>query len=331
MFYRSIDNILTQGVSNYGIRFQPSFTASNDRRITADIEISRNAGELLALLNITYIFRGAKTQSYVNPRIALVNHPYSGMKDYSGTVQTRHNFQNIQNNRTSVLLRGDFDQRNSLLSALATERAWGNSEITARYFYEDSEKELTARFSSSFVTDFHDYQIGNGNNQSTGVLVTAGNDKAIDADFELLVDGLPRARLKSGRTRFVSLPPYKTYEFQLQNLGGDLVSVSSERYLHTLYPGNVTENSWETKKIIVLIGRLLSDQGQPIANALIQNAEGLAISDEMGYFQAEMDLNTQVLRVRKGDFLCSVNLPAMTAMQEEVYFAGDLSCGGDQH
>lgn len=62
---------------------------------------------------------------------------------------------------------------------------------------------------------------------------------------------------------------------------------------------------------------------QIVYDALISNAQGLALTDENGYFQAELNRIDNHLHVRKADFECSAELPRHSDDKKQVAFSRD--------
>jgi len=70
---------------------------------------------------------------------------------------------------------------------------------------------------------------------------------------------------------------------------------------------------------------ITDSQGNPLQNALLTNAEGLALTDSNGFFQAEIDANEEELLVRKNSTECTVSFPE-NLNDEQVFYLGTLQC-----
>jgi len=112
----------------------------------------------------------------------------------------------------------------------------------------------------------------------------------------------------------------------ISSKGNDLVVLSDERYRHTLYPGNVIALNWRATQIHVVAGQIILPDGEVLGNALITNAQGLAITDENGYFQAEVDSGERRLAISKGEISCEVQIPADEERKKNVQFVGSMVC-----
>jgi hypothetical protein len=103
------------------------------------------------------------------------------------------------------------------------------------------------------------------------------------------------------------------------------MNVDTKIYRKTLYPGNVISIDVRSKQVFVAIGRLLNPDGTPLSNALLLDIEGIAISDNEGYFQAEMASDIETIRVRKGGKECAISLGRL-ASTGPVTYVGEQIC-----
>ncbi len=326
VFYREASTLNQYNQSNYGLRFRGNPIRTGGGRFSSSFELSRNNGELLGLLAFNYNLGRGNRDSIFNPRVALVNNPDSGIGDFGGSWQTRWAHRQSAQHNTYYSLRADADTRQSVMARMEAERSWGSTDLSARHVMDAGLTEFTGGLNTSFLTNFKSNKVGNGKNYSSGVIVEVKGDKSLDAQFNVMVDGVVKATLGGGKKTFIPLAAYKTYKIHVESIGNDLVVLSGETYTHTLYPGNVVDLAWTAKSITVLVGQIRDAEGNTIANALIANAEGFATTDENGYFQAEIDSESAVLNLRKGQETCTVKLPALTNQDKQVYFLGALSC-----
>ena len=93
----------------------------------------------------------------------------------------------------------------------------------------------------------------------------------------------------------------------------------------TLYPGNVISVTAELEQVVVGLGRVLDVEGKAVPNALINGVRGLALTDERGYFQAEIDQGLQGFTVVKSSRKCTVELSEFSSVQN-LAMLGDLEC-----
>jgi len=141
----------------------------------------------------------------------------------------------------------------------------------------------------------------------------------------VLVNGTVRGQVKADETLLINVAPYYTYDVELKNVGDTLVDLDNRSYRETMYPGNVVNLSWSSQVINIAIGRLVDEEGTPISNAVIQNVVGIALADDNGIFQAEINQNTSHLEVQQGNLRCiaEFNNPRVT---DTILPLGTLVC-----
>jgi hypothetical protein len=107
----------------------------------------------------------------------------------------------------------------------------------------------------------------------------------------------------------ITIRPFETYLVEIIPRGDGFVSYEQRSERVTLYPGNVATLSWDVSPVSVVFGRLFDQYGEPIQNALLRGAAGLAMTDEYGYFQAELKASVRSLKVETRKFKCDFELP----------------------
>lgn len=140
---------------------------------------------------------------------------------------------------------------------------------------------------TSLLSDGRQTAIGGQDQAQSAALVDIEGDVP-DAHFEVRVDGFTRAVAPVGSVTPVHLRPWETYEIRLRPVATTMVSFEDRSERITLYPGNVVRLNWRVAELLVLFGRLLDPDGQPLEGWRIEGAQGLSVSDIGGLFQAEV-------------------------------------------
>jgi hypothetical protein len=124
---------------------------------------------------------------------------------------------------------------------------------------------------------------------------------------KVFVNGSDVGIVQPGQNLPVLLSPYETYKVTAQPVNSDKpVEVTTTTKDITLYPGNVIPVSLNIQRIYIMLGRLVDENGNPVANARLKNARGLVVTDEDGNFQAEVtDPESLVFSYTKSHFLRS--------------------------
>jgi hypothetical protein len=103
-----------------------------------------------------------------------------------------------------------------------------------------------------------------------------------------------------------------------------LVDYDAAAHEVTLFPGNVAKRVWKINKVYVLIGRLVDEQGNPIAKERVRGAEGYGFTEEDGSFQVEVTGLTP-LSVSSRRHNCTLDL-SLTQEPEFYLDVGDVVC-----
>ncbi|MCW8194025.1 hypothetical protein F6455_04410 [Proteobacteria bacterium 005FR1] len=177
---------------------------------------------------------------------------------------------------------------------------------------------------TSFMVNGQTAKLG-GRDQSQSALLIEIDGELRDASFEVLVDGSPRGLAYPGRTTAINLRPYETYSVRLRQRGSSFAEYDQGEKRVTLYPGNVVTLAWPVAELNVVFGRVLNQHGEPVANALIRGVAGLATTDELGLFQAELRGDAHEIEVETLDSRCRIALPGYEVKQG-IGRLGNLTC-----
>lgn len=102
----------------------------------------------------------------------------------------------------------------------------------------------------------------------------------------------------TGKSNFISLPPYAEYKVELMNDKNSEDSVdivNGRRNKVVLYPGNVSVINPEIKQLVTVFGRVKDRRGGYYANADIHNHIGKTRTDELGEFAMDVDKRYPVI------------------------------------
>ena len=143
--------------------------------------------------------------------------------------------------------------------------------------------------------------------------------------FELLLNNQRYDTITSGKRSAISVPPFQIYKVSIRPTNpNELIDYDTTSYRLTFYPGNVIEKTWEMVKITIILGRLVDEDGNPIALQRLKGTREYVATDSEGYFQAEL-AGDEELSVEVNGKTC---IPEMPSYQEEDFFTdlGDVIC-----
>ena len=135
------------------------------------------------------------------------------------------------------------------------------------------------------VLDRNDALVGGRNLGESGLVISlTGGD---ESEFEVLINGQPRGRVKAGRRLPIFLEPYRAYSVRLRSVNATSVWYDTAAREFTLYPGNVEHVEWHVEHLVTVFGRAVRPNGESVAVATVRSRHGMAQSNADGYFQIE--------------------------------------------
>ncbi len=180
--------------------------------------------------------------------------------------------------------------------------------------------------STGFAIDRNGFAFGGRDSNASAVIVRV-NGPPSAGKYRVHINGSPRILIAAGETRPLYLVPYQAYEISLRpaDTNSGLANIGGVNRKVVLYPGTTTTIEWNVEPVVVVFGRVLDDNGIPVANAKIEGGVGAAESDGRGYFQVEVNKTTTLQFRDERDRVCEVRFHDL---KSEANFAriGDVSC-----
>ncbi|MFT7687636.1 MAG: hypothetical protein ACI9FB_002993 [Candidatus Azotimanducaceae bacterium] len=324
-FYRSSRANDQDKSTNYGLRWNGSWF-SGLGSLSSSLELSRNDGDNLLLLTLNY-----RLQKNDWVHAASVGYRDQGNQSDATNVQTTgsvsSDWKSARNsaNQYQAGFRADSQDEGTLSARVATIGNMGRADLTTEYRNAVDGVSYSGSIKTSFALAQGSFGFGGDRRALSGFLVKAKGGADRNSAVSVIVDGSKRASINLNSTRFIPASEYDIHEISFRTEGDTLLNVDSKIYRKTLYPGNVIGFDVEAKRILVVIGRLLGPEGQPIINGLLLGVEGLATSDEEGYFQAEMASDIEIIKIKKGGAECEITVGPVSRTGQ-VALLGDRIC-----
>jgi hypothetical protein len=202
----------------------------------------------------------------------------------------------------------------------------GRMRVGAEHIEADagSASVYNGNLATSFTVADGSFALGGENQNQSAVMVDVrGADSELS--FDVLINGGRRGVVKAGKKSLITLRPFESYTVRLRPRGSSFVYFEDKEHTVTLYPGNVVKLAWDVDQVDIVFGRLVDQNNQAIANALLHGVAGLATTDESGIFQAEIKQGTKQIKVETRDSSCQLELPPYTA-RNGVASVGVLKC-----
>ena len=262
-------------------------------------------------ISVTLVAQGARsndvTQAYAGLRFQFNRAKVSSFSETGFETIRRDNGQDSQTGATgrvygnvteNDVLASDLTLGGGVERTLAADTGRVNGQLRGAYgdYFGAAEHDVNAdrpatRYNANFVTGVavapQTVALG-GRNPSESAIVVRLDGKVENAEFEVLVDGAPRGRLRVGRQLPIFLTPYRRYAIRVVPVDAPLVSFDTSERDVTLFPGNIATLAWDVEPVIAIFGRAVRADGKPVANARIEGAIGLGVTDGQGYFQVEV-------------------------------------------
>jgi len=159
--------------------------------------------------------------------------------------------------------------------------------------------------------------------QSAMVVSVSGDATA--ATFNVLVNNVPKGRVRIGRHLLLFVPPYHKYEVRLVPVAAVPVDYDTATREITLYPGNVQSLAWRAQSYFTVFGQAVTQNGVPISGALVQAAKGIAETDANGYFQLDVRRDDPITIAKADGPSCQIKLGDVT-VRNDFASVGRVQC-----
>jgi hypothetical protein len=203
----------------------------------------------------------------------------------------------------------------------------GYSRVELEQVRADGDKRvgysMTGRF--NIVASEGKVAIGGNRRNSAGVMINLESIESDSLSFVVIINGVERAKIDAGKSRFIALQPYETYQIVLSPRGETLVNYDNKPRVVTLYPGNIENMAWQINSVKVVIMQVLNTQGQPVANARLKDFKGYARTDDLGWIQLRLEKSGELSFVNQNGQACRVNV-SDAELTETVNYLSEKQC-----
>lgn len=166
-----------------------------------------------------------------------------------------------------------------------------------------------------------------GESSTQSVIIARVDGARAEDSFEVLVNDSVAGKISGLRPLRLSLPAYRTYDVRVRPAGGGLLAYDNSTRRLSLYPGSVSRLIWQSKPIVLRIGRLMSANGAPIGNASIVGNGIWAETNVDGYFQVEAPENAMVTVTLGSGMSYLLNLPTSPSANGIARLGSVICCG----
>lgn len=157
--------------------------------------------------------------------------------------------------------------------------------------------------------------------------ITVNGEKS-DALLSVLVDGSRKAYLNIGETVFVDIPVYRASNITIKAIenGNDMVRILSPQTIISPYPGNIIHRVFDAVKLVLVEGRLIDENGQPLKNKFFETGSEPAYTDIDGSFVVELPLyhDKRIVHIIVENRRCQFH--TQYRVNQLLVETGDLTC-----
>ncbi|MBI1364162.1 MAG: hypothetical protein GC134_09275 [Proteobacteria bacterium] len=317
---------------SYGPSLRYPLISKRPHRLDLNLDwVETNAGNNSgAFLRYTYSPEGRYTYTS-NPGVRRTATETSF--NIANTVQMRSKDATglgLSGNLQSTTFRGS--ERTTQRTALGVGYKTGTSNLTMNAISnQNSNSENTQSMSLEAYTAilYADGKLAfTGNRGRDGaVLVVELTGNAKGQKMNIVANGRTIGSALVGEKVAIYLEPFRTYTFELQTADkNDLASFTTEKYVTTLYPGNVTTRQWMVNKAILAFGRVVDITGKPIAwKRLSGLRDKNVLTDGYGYFTVEYT-GKETPYINAESTRCTFAMPYIQDDTEYFINVGDIVC-----
>ena len=142
----------------------------------------------------------------------------------------------------------------------------------------------------------------------SGVILDVKSD--YPADVEVYANNTPITTVATNWPKAIFLQPYHTYRLSIEPKGVNSFSFDPDPKSVTLYLGNVETVTWTLAKNYILFGKVVSPEGKPLKDLLLEAKHQVDTTDENGYIQAGVETTQKQLVFRSVDGdACTIAIP----------------------
>jgi len=128
--------------------------------------------------------------------------------------------------------------------------------------------------------------VGGSENDNSAIIIHTKGDAT--GSMKIFVNGVQHSSVKIGDEQVIYLSPFHTYNIHLTPDKPGLYDFDSNSRKVTLYPGNVADLEWQVNTFYVVVGHIVTPDGKPLANALLQESRAQVTTGSAGQLQAEL-------------------------------------------
>ncbi|MFK8027758.1 MAG: CS1-pili formation C-terminal domain-containing protein [Gammaproteobacteria bacterium] len=325
--YRHLDLNGREKSETYSIDYRRQIARTREYQLDWDLTASKDTNDYLFSTNLVFSFREKNNIYRINSGIQSAETSGSRDNAVTGSARWQHtrrdpNFGRIQSQLFYQKER-NFDSAGAMLSS---ESRYGFNEVAVNKTINNDRDILdySIRSQLSFASDFKNVSIGGARQNSSAIIIDLDGQPE-GSSFEVFIDRQSVGFATVGSNTVFPLPPYETYDVRLESRASTFLQFDEAPREVTLYPGNVNSLRWQVDRVVVLIGKVIGEDGEPVKNAKIQNVGAFSGTDNRGWFQIETSKTNELILQQNDGSTCKINLGEYNG-EEDVHVFDELIC-----
>lgn len=316
------------------LSFDRQLLRSRSGSLRFGLDVSRENDDWVGQLSLQWDYRDGRFSGVLEPGVRY-DRFRDGRDDFGSQTDARLAWERElqRGDRLRLALAGTSGAREERIGTEGIyEGRLGAMRASIDRDFDDRDRtSWTGTFNTSVLSDGRTLSIG-GRDRARAAALVEIDGEVPDARFEVLVDGYPSGIAPAGSVTPIHLRPWKSYSVRLRPVGSALVAFENREERITLYPGNVVRLNWRVDEIVVVLGRLLDGDGNPVEFARLEGAYGFAMTEAGGLFQAEAlrpdsDAALELIAVRRDGSRCTVRIEDPATQPAPGSRAGILRVG----
>jgi len=210
-------------------------------------------------------------------------------------------------------------------SELNNEHGYGRIELQQTNTKQDKRFAYTLNSQFNIVATSEQFAIGGNQRNAAGVMIDLESVESESLSFAVIINGVEYAKIDAGKSRFVALQPYQTYQIVLSPRGESMANFDNRPKKVTLYPGNIEHLAWDIHLVKVVIMQVLDVADQPIVNSRVVDFGEYAKTDDLGWIQLRVKTAGQLKFTDQNNQACFIDI-SEEDLSEDVNFLSEKRC-----
>ncbi|MDC0535795.1 TcfC E-set like domain-containing protein, partial [Francisellaceae bacterium] len=226
---------------------------------------------------------------------------------------------------TSYGISGNVAPKNQYISQnFITNNEYFSSNVNTDYVFDDSGQRIFYNLNlysenAYTATSNFDWESMQSYN---GVMVRVDAPKP--SKFSVFTGKKLLKEIEANKGYFIPLPEFASYKIQVVSDSGSLTVLNPEQEI-TIYDGNVHTLYWEAKEAFLLIGTVVTPEGDLVAEADVTGALNFGQTDEDGFTQVEAIIGSKLSLKASNGLVCTIDTNTIEP-EDGIAYEDEIVC-----